>query len=149
MGPNSTPAPMSELSEADIKRLVNSFYARIRQDERLAPIFATKIKSGDWDAHMDHIADFWASIFLKTRQFSGNPMQKHTQITGITPAHFTHWLALFHDTAKQVLSTPQADEIHEMAQRIGQSLQMGLAFHYEKSGQMDHPFTGFGIKPRE
>lgn len=140
---------MSELfSEDDIQRLVQSFYARVRQDDMLAPIFATKIKEDAWDAHMDHIATFWSSILRKSKQFSGNPMQKHTNIHGLTPAHFTHWLALFQDTAQKVLSAKQAATVDMFARRIAQSLQMGLAFNYEKSGHIDNPFSDFGIKTR-
>jgi len=34
-----------------------------------------------------------------------------------------------------------------MAERIGKSLQMGLAFNREQKGEMDHPFTAFSVKP--
>ena len=59
------------LSEADIQRVVRNFYQEVQTDDVLAPIFALKIGPEDWDAHMDHIADFWSSIFLKTGRFTG------------------------------------------------------------------------------
>ncbi|MEP1230359.1 MAG: group III truncated hemoglobin [Litorimonas sp.] len=135
-------------TEADIKRFVESFYTAIRQDPILAPIFATKTSHDAWDKHIEHITDFWSSVLLKTQRFTGNPLQKHIGVSGITPAHFTHWLSLFHTIAKKKLTPEQADIIHKMAQRIAQSLQMGLAFHYETSGQTEHSFTEFGIKAK-
>jgi len=127
--------------------VVHAFYADVRQDDLLAPIFATKIKGAEWETHMNHIASFWSSIFLKSKEFSGNPMRKHLEVEGITPEHFNRWLSLFHATSERVLAPEKAGLINNMASRIGQSLQMGLAFHFEKSGQRNHPFTEFAIRP--
>jgi len=126
--------------------VVTSFYAAVREDDLLAPIFATRIKSDEWDTHEDHILSFWSSIFLKTKQFKGNPMQKHAALNGLTPKHFSHWLSLFQETTQRVLTPEKASLMIEMARSISESLQMGLAFNYEKSGQNDHPFTEFGIR---
>ncbi len=134
------------LTETDIQQVVHSFYARIRADDMLGPVFATKIGEDDWDRHEAHIADFWSSIFLKTGRFKGNPMLKHAVIPDITPAHFKHWLCLFAQTTEQVLGSGQAKEMQLMAERIAQSLQMGLAFNHEKDGRTDHPFKEFGLR---
>jgi len=130
----------------DIRKLVYAFYDEVRRDAVLAPIFATKIAEDEWPRHMTHITEFWCSIFLKTGRYKGNPLQKHLAVNGLTPAHFTHWLLLFQNTAIRVLKPDQAKVIYEMAQRIGQSLQMGLAFNHEKNGCSDHPFVEFGIR---
>jgi hemoglobin len=135
------------IDEAAIKTIVHAFYARVRQDPVLAPIFATKIAAEAWPQHHDHIIDFWSSIFLKTGRFTGNPMRKHVGIEGLTPAHFTRWLALFKDTADDVLLPEQSEAMHVMAQRIAQSLQMGLAFNYESTGDTTNPFVEFGLRP--
>ncbi len=134
------------LTESDIEKLVHAFYASVRKDSLLAPIFATKIEPDTWPAHMSHISDFWGSIFLKNKSFSGNPMQKHLAIDGLTPSHFERWLSLFRISADQTLSVEKADMVHAMATRIAQSLQMGLAFNLEKSGAADNPFSNFGLR---
>ena len=136
-------------TEADIKRLVHAFYGAVRKDDLLAPIFAQKIPDDHWPQHMAHICDFWSGIFLKTDRFDGNPLQKHLAVNGLTPDHFGHWLWLFKHTADEILSEPQAEAIHMMARRIAQSLQMGIAFHYETSGQADHPFKDFAVRRRD
>ena len=134
------------LSEDDIKKVVHAFYAEVRKDDLLAPVFATKIKDDDWDRHMSHIADFWSSIFLKTGRFKGNPMIKHAALPEITPEHFNRWLSLFNETAERLLNHEQAQAFDMMARRVAESLQMGLAFNFEKSGQTDHPFKAYGLR---
>ena len=48
----STPPdlPDAPISEHDIHRLVHRFYARVRQDDTLGPIFEARVT--DWDAHL-------------------------------------------------------------------------------------------------
>jgi len=109
-------------------------------DDVIGPIFTDRIKAENWDAHVSKISDFWSSIFLKTNRFKGNPMSKHIQLIEIEPQHFKRWLMLFEQTAHETLESLEANEIVKMANRIGQSLQMGLAFNYRKQGIIDHPF---------
>ena len=45
----------------DIIRVVDSFYERIRKDEKLGPIF-NEIAQVDWAAHLPRMYDFWDSI---------------------------------------------------------------------------------------
>ena len=42
-----------EIEEDDIRRVVRAFYAEVQKDEMLAPVFATRIGAGDWEAHME------------------------------------------------------------------------------------------------
>jgi len=43
-------------------------------------------------------------------------------------------------------SAEQAGAVYVMAQRIAQSLQMGIAFHKETLGEKDHAFKDFAIR---
>lgn len=137
------------MTESDITHLVNHFYARVRVDAVLGPVFARKIpnETAAWDRHIAHIADFWSSIFLKTGRYKGNPMLKHAVIGGLTPEHFSHWLDLFKTSAQQTLSDRDAGAVLEMAERIAKSLQMGLAFNAEKAGDFHHPFQDYAMRP--
>ncbi|WP_017932282.1 group III truncated hemoglobin [Robiginitomaculum antarcticum] len=133
------------LRESDIQNLMTQFYAAVRRDPLLAPVFASRIQGPAWPAHEAHIADFWSSVMLKTGRFKGNPMMKHLALSGLTPAHFTRWLALFKSTADDTLSPKDADAIHTMANRIAQSFQMGLAFHHTKTQSGQNPFEDFSV----
>lgn len=83
-------------SEAEVRLLVEQFYARVREDALLAPIFAAHVV--DWAQHLDHLTDFWSSLLRGTRRFNGAPMQKHLMIDGLTEALFERWLLRFRET---------------------------------------------------
>jgi len=110
-------------TEAEISRLVHAFYARVRQDAALGPIFQAHVE--DWDLHLAKLVDFWSSILLRTGRFNGTPMPKHAALPGLDASLFERWLALFRDTAAEQPNRRMAERACEMAQRIAQSLWMG------------------------
>lgn len=110
-----------------IRDLVHRFYAKVRQDELLGPIFNRAIT--DWDAHLDKLCGFWSSVTLMTGRYKGTPMQAHAALPGITGEHFDHWLALFRDTATAVCPPEAAALFIDRSRRIAQSLELGIALH--------------------
>lgn len=139
---------LTPITEDDIATLTKYFYAHVRKDDILGPIFNNKIGTDKqaWDPHIAHINDFWSGIFLKTRRFDGNPMAKHAPLPGITPAHFTRWLELFSEAAAKTLPPAKQEAFNQTANRIAQSLQMGLAVHFaQNDDDTPNPFIEFGI----
>ncbi len=121
------PGAQAGISEAMIRTLVHAFYARVREDALLGPIFNGAID--DWDAHLEKLCAFWSSVLLMTGRYKGTPMQAHAALPDIAEHHFGQWLALFADTAR-VHCPPAAVALFvDRAQRIAQSLQMGIALH--------------------
>ncbi|MEX2518234.1 MAG: group III truncated hemoglobin [Paracoccaceae bacterium] len=116
------------ITRADIRRLIGPFYARIRADARLGPIFDARIGGGDgdWAPHLAKIEDFWANVMLHERAYRGNPMQVHMAMPEIRGADFEIWLGIFEETAHDVLPAPKAATFSMLARRIGASLRMGL-----------------------
>jgi hemoglobin len=55
-------------------------------------------------------------------------MMKHLQLS-LDPPHFERWLALFAETAKEVLPPDHAATIIDKSQRIAQNFQAGIAHH--------------------
>jgi len=110
-------------SEEEISRLVHAFYARVRQDAVLGPIFDAHID--DWDHHLAKLVDFWSSILLRTGRYSGTPMPRHAALPGLEAELFQRWLALFRQTADEQPNRLMAERACEMAGRIAQSLWMG------------------------
>lgn len=88
------------VDERFISRMVETFYDAIRQDELLAPIFAERIS--DWPPHLERMKTFWRSVLFNSGEFSGNPMQKHMVIPGLTEFHFERWLTLFYATLRSL-----------------------------------------------
>jgi hemoglobin len=112
------------VTEEMIERLVRGFYAKVRSDALLAPIFDARIR--DWEPHLAQMCAFWSSVALMTGRYHGTPMPKH-MVLPVDGAHFDRWLELFEETARQ-LCPPEA-EAHfvERARRIASSLEMGVA----------------------
>ena len=80
---------------------VTAFYARVRQDPLLGPIFNRHVT--DWPAHEDRIAAFWRNAILYERGYSGNPQRVHIERPDVKPEMFAHWLDLFEEVAHGTL----------------------------------------------
>jgi len=108
---------MTAPQEREIRTLVERFYARVRDDELLGPVFEERI--GDrWHAHLDTMCDFWSSVLHATGRFRGDPIGSHARIPGLTGPHFDRWMELFARTARDVLPPKRADDIVARSARI-------------------------------
>jgi hemoglobin len=112
------------ISEDLIRRLVEAFYDRVLQDSALAPIFENAL-SHRWDEHLATMVDFWSSVTLKTGRYSGKPHVAHAPLP-LTEDLFARWLALFEATAGEICEPDAAAFFVDRAQRIAESLQIGL-----------------------
>ncbi|MDO8280470.1 MAG: group III truncated hemoglobin [Burkholderiaceae bacterium] len=118
-------------TEREVAALVHAFYAKVRIDPVLGPIFNGHVD--DWDRHLSRLVDFWSSILRRTGRFTGAPMPKHIALPGLSAALFEHWLALFRETALAQPNRAMGETAYAMAQRIAQSLWYG----YQMSQQPD------------
>jgi len=119
------------ISEDDIRRLVDSFYAKVRIDPVLGPIFERAIP-GDWQPHLEKMYAFWSSVMLTSGRYKGNPVIKHMTIRGMTPELFTHWLALFDTTCRELFEDPLVDAFRGKAERIAESLKLALFYRPDR-----------------
>lgn len=110
-------------TEEEVSSLVHAFYARVRQDEVLGPIFNERIT--DWDQHLTRLTDFWSAILRRTARFSGAPMPKHAALPGLSMELFERWLGLFDATLAEQPNRAMAEQAGQAARRIAQSLWMG------------------------
>lgn len=118
----------AELTETALAAFLDAFYARVRRDPLIGPVFAGKIPDEAWPRHLATIHDFWSSVLLKTGRYKGNPFARHLGVAGIDPAHFARWLGLFEETAGEMFEPGIAAALVERAHRIGDSLKAGLFF---------------------
>jgi hemoglobin len=107
-----------------IETLSRGFYARVRRDALLAPIFESRI--ADWEPHLDNMFAFWSSLTLHTGRYHGQPMAKHTPLA-VDARHFDRWLALFEETAHEVCPPPAVELFIDRARRVAESLELGVA----------------------
>ena len=117
-------AESSGIDAAMVDRLVRAFYAKARVDPLLGPVFKARIR--DWEPHLQTIADFWTTIALMSGAYRGQPMSKHTDLP-IDARHFDRWLALWSETARELCPAPAAERFIALAQRVGESLELGVA----------------------
>jgi len=123
----SAPGHAVGIDEEMIRTLVHTFYARVRRDALLGPIFNAKI--ADWDEHLEKLCSFWSSVTLMSGLYKGTPMQAHAALPEIKSRHFDHWLSLFRATARETCPPAAADLFIDRAERIAQSLEMGIALY--------------------
>ena len=112
------------ITEAMIERLVRGFYAKVRKDAVLAPIFDARIR--DWEPHLAQMCAFWSSVALMSGRYHGTPMVKHMPLP-VDAGHFDRWLELFEATASEICPPVAAAHFVERARRIAASLELGIA----------------------
>lgn len=109
-----------------IHDLVHAFYAEVRIDPLLGPIFNRAIGEA-WEDHLEKLCDFWSSVLLMTGRFKGTPMAVHVGIPDIGPSHFQRWLDIFARVAVETCPPQAAQMFVAKSRMIAQSLQLGIA----------------------
>jgi hemoglobin len=110
-------------SEEEVHFLVHDFYARVRGDATLGPIFDTHVH--DWDTHLAKMVDFWSGALRGTARFRGTPMPRHVALPGLSAALFGRWLELFAETTAALSNAAMGERANELAHRIAESLWYG------------------------
>ena len=115
------------MTEEILGQLVDRFYAKVRGDQLIGPLFNSAVS--DWPEHLEKLTAFWSSVMTTSGRYKGNPMSAHLRHAArIKPEMFERWLELWHETARELLDEANASAIVAKAERIAQSLQLGLYF---------------------
>lgn len=104
------------VSPADIRQLVDAFYAKVREDDLLSGIFKDIIRD-DWPVHLEKMYRFWESLLLEAGSYHGNPLSKHIQLP-VDKEHFDRWLKLFNETIDTHFAGEKAEEAKSRAAKI-------------------------------
>lgn len=111
------------LDEGVLEQLVRRFYAKVRRDAELGPIFSSRIH--DWEPHLERMTAFWSSVALMTGRYHGAPVARHVGLP-ITWEHFERWLTLFRQTARETCPPAGAEHVIERAEMIARSLDFAV-----------------------
>jgi len=123
----------SPITEESLKLLVDTFYSRVRQDDLIGPVFNGAID--DWPEHLERLQAFWSSVMLTSGRYKGRPLPAHIKHgDSINPASFERWLGLWRETTAELLDVESAAAMQEKAERIAESLMLGIQFHRGEGG---------------
>jgi hemoglobin len=129
---SSLPLPGPDLcTEAEVTRLVHEFYAQVRIDPMLGPIFGEHV--ADWPAHLATLVDFWSAMLRGTRRFRGAPMSKHLVLPGLSQELFRQWLRLFHQVTATLGNPAMQAQADDMAERIAETFWQRYRLHNHAS----------------
>lgn len=121
------------IRDEDLQRLVDRFYAKVREDEMIGPLFNAAVN--DWPEHLQKLGAFWSSLMNCSGRYKGSPMAAHLRhAKTIEPRMFERWVAIWKVTAREELASADADAVIAKAERISESLQLGLFFKTEPRG---------------
>lgn len=96
----------------DIKKLVDTFYDKVKKDDVIGYIF-NDVAKVDWPHHLPIMYDFWEMVLFGKGPYKGDPMTKHIQLNKkakLASTHFAAWKKLFLDTITENFEGAKADE---------------------------------------
>ena len=117
---------MEDLKDLDsIKILVDSFYDKVRRDDRLGPVFFAVIKD-NWEPHLEKMYAFWNAALFSVPGYKGNPFARHAPLP-VEAVHFDRWISLFNQAVDEHFEGPNATEIKNKAVLMSVMFQSKLA----------------------
>lgn len=121
---------MNDIStDADIKTLIDHFYARVMKDPIIGFLF-TDVAAIDLEHHLPKIYAFWNWQLLAIPGYSGRTFETHVRLddrAAMTGDHFHRWLYLFTTSVDALFAGPVAEVAKQRAANIANSMQQALA----------------------
>lgn len=115
-----------------IKLMVNEFYGKVRQDEKLGPIFERVIQDR-WPEHLEKMYRFWQTVLLNEHSYFGSPFPPHAKLP-IDASHFERWLTLFNANIDAHFTGEKAEEAKWRAERMAAMFTHKLDFIRQQPG---------------
>jgi hemoglobin len=106
-----------------ISDLLRHFYADVRQDPLIGPIFNAQIK--DWKQHLEIIGKFWETIIGGPQTYARPMPMKHLPLR-LREEHFERWLFLWQVNCRGHLPSEPAREMIDLAHHITSKLRIIL-----------------------
>ncbi|MBK6264280.1 group III truncated hemoglobin [Marivirga sp. S37H4] len=123
--------PREILNINDIKELVDNFYGKVREDDKLADIFNKQI--GDrWPEHLEKMYRFWQTILLGEHTYYGSPFAPHANLP-VEKAHFERWIELFFQTIDENFTGDKAKEAKWRAAKMAEMFNYKIEFYRNNS----------------
>ena len=125
-------------TRADVERLVDHFYAHVRDEPALGPIF-NDLANVDWETHLPKMVNFWENILFQTGRYKGGMMWVHLNVNAIVPLKtdlFERWLALFFRSVDELFAGPNADAAKSHALRVAEVMNAKMGHLNQVKGNL-------------
>ncbi|NAS29986.1 globin [Flavobacteriaceae bacterium R38] len=119
-------------TKKDVKLLVTNFYAKIRKDDLLGPIFNGMIE--DWEQHLNHLTNFWCSQLFIERTYNGNPIEVHRKVDKfaqhkIDEHYFGKWLNYWIQTIDEDFKGDNSFILKNRARKMASFIHIDIFTH--------------------
>lgn len=114
-------------SITEVKKLVDVFYEKVRQDQVLSPIF-NEIIQDQWPEHLAKMYRFWQTVLLNEHTYKGAPFLPHQKMD-LGGKHFNLWLQLFNETLDENFEGETAEEARWRASKMAEMFEIKINFH--------------------
>ena len=116
----------------DVFKLVSTFYAKVRANEKIGYVFNEIIE--DWPSHLEKLTDFWETNLFFVSKFRGNPMQAHGDVdrhfnNSIEQKHFGEWLNMWFETVDELFEGDRASIAKNRARNMASNMFMAVYEH--------------------
>jgi hemoglobin len=111
-------------NKADIERLVDAFYIKIKADTSISYFF-DEVAQVRWEEHLSKVSDFFENILFYSGNYEGNPMVTHENLhqkSKVTAVHFNLWNQHFISTVDELFAGVKAEEIKERVINIAAAM---------------------------
>ncbi|HMS52273.1 MAG: group III truncated hemoglobin [Sphingobacteriales bacterium] len=116
---------------SDIKQMVDTFYGKIRQDDKLADIFNNVIQNR-WPQHLEKMYRFWQTVLLEEHTYFGSPFIPHAKLP-VDANHFERWLQLFNETVDTLFEGEKANRAKWQGQRMAEMFLSKINYYNNNS----------------
>jgi hemoglobin len=111
----------------DIKKLVDTFYEKVREDELIGRIFNERIQNR-WPQHLEKMYTFWQTLLLGERTYFGSPFPPHANLP-ISHNHFERWMQLFNQTLDELFTGEKAEEAKWRAAKMAEIFESKIEYY--------------------
>ena len=111
-------------NRADIEKLVNHFYLKVKKDQSIGYFF-NKMEQSDWDKLMIKMTSFWENILFASGDYEGNPMLKHEELNKIELIDrdkFHQWNQIIEESVDELFEGNKAIEIKNRGLNISAAI---------------------------
>jgi hemoglobin len=114
-----------------IKFLVDTFYGKVREDEKLKDIFNNVIQNR-WTEHLEKMYRFWQTVLLDEHTYSGSPFLSHAKLP-VKKEHFEQWIKLFFETVDENFAGEKAERAKWQGARMAEMFLSKIEYYKNNS----------------